>query len=196
MVADGVHVLLGPAVVMVLLRTRRVEPYLVALLFAGVPDLDRYLFDVLSLPTNGYVWESVFVHRGITHSLLAMALFVGLAYLIGEWRAGAIGYGSHLTADLLTGGIQLFSPFALQRYGLELNWLLASAVTGASSSAVLVVGVMAMSHPERVDQFRAVVRRRVRASEWTWAWASRRWRRWRGAAGDGSAADPAEYDRD
>ena len=190
MVADGVHVMLGPALVMVLLRTERVEPYLVALLFAGVPDLDRYLFGALSLPTSGYLWESVFVHRGITHSLLAMALFVGLAYLLGEWRAGAIGYGSHLFADFLTGGVQLFSPFVVYRYGLELNWLLASATTGAFSSVVLVVGVAAMAHPERADRLRTAVRRRVR----TPGWASRWWRRWREAVRDGPAAEQAEYE--
>jgi inner membrane protein len=188
MVADGVHVLLGPALVMILLRTERVEPYLVALLFAGVPDLDRYLFGALSLPTNGYVWESVFVHRGITHSLLAMALFVGIAYLIGEWRAGAIGYGSHLTADFLTGGVELFSPFVVQRYGLELNWLLASATAGALSAVVLTGGVMVMAHPERADRLRTALHSHVRPRWWP-SW-------WRGAARGGAAVDPSEPDQD
>lgn len=186
MVADGVHVLLGPALVMVLLRTERVEPYLVALLFAGVPDLDRYLFG--SLLAEGYLWDSILVHRGITHSLLAMALFVGLAHLIGEWRAGAIGYGSHLATDFLTGGIQLFSPFTLQRYGLELNWLLASATTGAVSSAVLVAGVIAMTHPERADRLRIALYSRVRPPGWV--------SQWRGVARGGPGAGPSEHDQD
>ena len=190
MVADGVHVLLGPALVMVLLRTDRVEPYLVALLFAGVPDLDRYLFGALALPTNGYLWESVFVHRGITHSLLAMALFVGIAYLIGEWRAGAIGYGSHLTADFLTGGVELFSPFVVQRYGLELNWLLASATTGAFSGVVLVVGVAAMSNPERADRLRTALHSRIPSTGWV-----SRWHRSPEVARDGPGA-ASEPDQD
>lgn len=172
MVADGVHVLLGAALVMVLLRTERVEPYLVALLFAGVPDLDRYVFGPLI--AAGHLSGPLWAHRGITHSLLAMALFVGLALLLREWRAGAIGYGSHLVADFLTGTLRLFAPFDLRAYGLGLDWLLGSAVAGGFSGVVLVVGLVAMAHPERVARLRLGVRRRARGAQWSRRWPHRR----------------------
>jgi inner membrane protein len=185
MVADGVHVLLGPALVMLLLRTERVEPYLVALLFAGVPDLDRYLFG--PLVAGGYLSGPLWVHRGISHSLLAMALFVGLGFLIGEWRAGAIGYGSHLAADFLTGGVRLLVPFDAGTYGLGFDWLVGSAIAGGFSSVVLIVGLVAMVHRERADRVRTAVLRRARVA---------RWRRVREAAPDRPVADPAEQDGD
>jgi len=190
MVADGVHVLFAPALVMVLLRTDRAEPYLVAVLFAGVPDLDRFLFG--SLVAGRYLSGPVWAHRGLTHSLLAMALFVGIAYLVGEWRAGAIGYGSHLAADFLTGGVRLFVPFDTGTYGLGFDWLLGSALAGAFSSVVLIAGLAAMAHRERADRLRTAVLRRAGRTRGE----STRWRRVREAAPDRLVADPAEQDGD
>lgn len=168
MVADGIHVLLGPALVMVLFRTDRAEPYLVAMLFAGVPDLDRYLFSPLI--AGGYLAGPLWAHRGITHSLLAMALFVGLAYLVSETRAGAIGYGSHLATDFLTGNIRLLAPYDVTAYGLGYDWLLGSTVAGAFSGVVLICGLVVMTHRERVDRLRARARSRVLALRWRLRW--------------------------
>lgn len=187
MVADGIHVLLGPALVMVLLRSDRAEPYLVAMLLAGVPDLDRYLFSPLI--TGGYLTGPLWAHRGITHSLLVMALFVYLAYLVGETRAGALGYGSHLAADFLTGSIRLFAPFDVVAYGFGYDWLLGSTVAGVFSGVVLIVGVAAMAHPERVDRLRRGVRRLVRALGWQW-WL------WRAGGRDASPVDAADGEGD
>ena len=187
MVADGVHVLLGPALVLVLLRTERVEPYLVAMLFAGLPDIDRYLFSPLI--AGGYLTGPLWAHRGITHSLLVMALFVGVAYLMGETRAGAIGYGSHLATDFLTGSIRLFAPFDVVAYGLGYDWLLGSTVAGAFSGVVLIGGVVAMAHRERVDRLRTAARRGIRTLGWPLRWS-------RGRSGNAPPVDRTESDRD
>jgi inner membrane protein len=189
MVADGVHVLLGPALVMLLFRSGRAEPYLVAMLSAGLPDLDRFLFGPLI--DWGYLAGPLWAHRGITHSLLVMALFVGLAHQVDEARAGAIGYGSHLAADFLTGNVRLFAPFDVTAYGLGYDWLLGSAVAGGFSSVVLVVGVVAMARRERVDRLRRGVRGRVPVPEWA---TSRR--RVSEAAPDAPTADPSEQELD
>lgn len=135
MVADGVHILLGVALVALLLRTDRVEPYLVVILAAGLPDLDRYLFTPFIY--SGHLSGPIWTHRGITHSLVALLLFVGLAHLAGEWRPAALGYGSHLLADFVTGGIRLFAPFSVQPHGLYYDWMLGNVVAG--TFALLVV---------------------------------------------------------
>lgn len=142
MVADGVHVLFAIALVVVLLRTRRAEPYLIAVLAAGGPDLDRYLFAPFIY--RGYLAGPLWTHRGITHSLFLMAVFVAVAYAVGHWRAGVIGYGSHLVADYATGGIRLFAPLDASLYGLYLDWMLGNLVVGAFSVVVIAVGLGAM----------------------------------------------------
>lgn len=150
MVADGVHVLFGIALVMVLLRTRRVEPYLIVVLAASLPDLDRYLF--VPFLYRGYLVGPLWTHRGITHSLVCMALFVAVAYAVGHWRAGAVGYGSHLAADYATGGIRLFAPFDDALYGLYLDWMLGNIVVGSFSAIVMLVGLGVMlTAPEGRD---------------------------------------------
>ncbi|WP_132057967.1 metal-dependent hydrolase [Halorussus amylolyticus] len=136
MVADGIHILLGVALVMILLRTQQVEPYLVVVPCGGLPDLDRYLFAPLLY--RGYVTGALWTHRGITHSLFAMGLVVLLAASVGQWRAAAIGYGSHLLADIATGGVRLLAPFDRTPYGLYYDWMLGNLVAG--TFAVFVVG--------------------------------------------------------
>lgn len=142
MVADGVHVLLAVSLVVAVLRTRRAEPYLVAILTASVPDLDKYLFTPFVYA--GYLSGSLWTHRGITHSLLVLLLFVGAARRVGHWRAAAIGYGSHLVADYLTGGIRLFAPFTVRLYGLYYDWMLGNVVAGSFAVVVTLAGLAAM----------------------------------------------------
>jgi inner membrane protein len=141
-VADGVHILLAVALVIVLLRTERVEPYLVAILAAGVPDLDKYLFTPLIY--SGYLSGPIWTHRGITHSLFAFALFVGAAHLVGQGRAAAVGYGSHLAADFATGAIRLFAPFTVRLHGLYYDWVFGNVVAGTFALAVTLAGLAAM----------------------------------------------------
>lgn len=165
MVADGVHILLAVALVIVVLRTDRAEPYLIAILAAGIPDLDRYLFTPLLY--SGYLTGPVWTHRGITHSLVAFLLFVAIARSVGHWRAAALGYGSHLVADYFTGSIRLFAPFSPRPYGLYYDWMLGNVVAGSFAVVVVLLGLAALLRRESAT---ADVERRTdpfgRLSEW------------------------------
>jgi inner membrane protein len=136
MVADGIHILLAVALFAFLSRTDSVEAYLVVIVASGLPDLDRYMFTPFIY--SGYLSGPMWTHRGITHSLFALLLFVGAGHLLGHWRAAAVGYGSHLAADFLTGGIRLFSPLTISYHGLYYDWMVGNVVAGAF--ATLVIG--------------------------------------------------------
>jgi inner membrane protein len=139
MVADGAHILLGLALVLVLFRARRAEPYLVAVLAAAIPDSDKFVFD--PLVRLGLVDGILWTHRGLTHSLLFGLLLIAVLSLIGPWRAAAVGFVSHVTFDFLTGGVRLFAPFDTGLYGLEFDWLLVNVLTMAVSVTVLFGGL-------------------------------------------------------
>jgi inner membrane protein len=140
MVADGAHLLLSLALVLVLFRARRAEPYLVAVLAAAIPDSDKFVFD--PLVRMGFVDGVVWTHRGLTHSLLFGVLLISVLSLIGPWRAAAVGFVSHVTFDFLTGGVRLFAPFDTGLYGLEFDWLLVNILTMAASVTVLFGGLL------------------------------------------------------
>lgn len=152
MVADGIHILLGVALVAVLVRPDHVEAYLVVILAAGLPDLDRYLF--APLVYNGYLSGPIWTHRGITHSLAVMILVVWVAHAVGMWRPAAVGYGSHLVADFLTGGIRLLAPFSDQLYGLYYDWMLGNVIAG--TFAALVIGADLAARVRSGDETHAV----------------------------------------
>lgn len=154
MVADSVHILVGVALVVLVNRTDDAVPYLVAALTAAVPDVDVFLFTFVFPGASA----PVFAHRGITHSLLAAAVVVALFAPLGQWRAAALGYGSHLAADCLTGRAMLLAPATADAYGVVFGWYVASAVVGAAAIAVILGAVVAFSRPEAV----AAVRHRAR----------------------------------
>lgn len=131
MVADSIHILFGMALVAVLVRARRPEPYLVAALAAALPDIDIFLFE--PLVSNGAVSNAVLAHRGFTHSLFAFATFVLAAWAIGQWLPAAIAYGSHLFADSVTGGVMLFAPVSTELYGFSFDWILSNVFVGVAS---------------------------------------------------------------
>ncbi|MFW5948856.1 MAG: metal-dependent hydrolase [Halolamina sp.] len=139
MVADGSHLLLSLALVLVLFRARRAEPYLVAVLAAAIPDSDKFVFD--PLVRMGFVDGVVWTHRGLTHSLLFGVGLVLLLSLVGPWRAAAVGYVSHITFDFLSGGVRLFAPLHPQLYGIELNWILLNVATMVFSVSVILGGL-------------------------------------------------------
>lgn len=148
MVADGIHVLLGMALVSVVLRARRPEPYIVAALAAALPDIDIFLLDPR---LYGDIATSIlWAHRGLTHSLLAFVVFVIAAWTVGQWRAAALGYGSHVLADAATGGTMLFVPVSAQRYGFHLDWMLVNVALGILS-ILLIVGWLFVLLGERSD---------------------------------------------
>lgn len=156
MVADGAHLLLSLALVVLLFRARRAEPYLVAVLAAAIPDSDKFLFD--PLVQLGYVDGAVWTHRGLTHSLLFGVLLILVLSMLGPWRAAAVGFVSHITFDFLTGGVRLFVPFDPGLYGLQLSWLLLNIMTMVFSVTVILAALLHLRHRERVQRLLARLR--------------------------------------
>ncbi|GAB3674569.1 hypothetical protein GCM10028856_30480 [Halopiger thermotolerans] len=148
MVADGPHILLSMALVFLLLRKRRVEPYFVTVLAASIPDADKVLFS--SLIERGYVDGVIWFHRGVTHSLVFGVLLVAVLGLVGPWRAAVIGVFSHLCLDFLTGGVRLFIPLDNGLYGLKFDWVLTNAVATVVAVTVLFVELLARKYRVRI----------------------------------------------
>lgn len=142
MVATGVHVLLGLALVTLVSRSDRVEPYLVAALAAAVPDADTFVFR--PLVEFGYVGGVLWSHRALTHSLFAGLVVVALSAYFGPWWAAAVGIGSHVAMDLLSGGVRLFAPIDNAVYGLSVDWLLLNMVASLFAVAVILGGLVGM----------------------------------------------------
>lgn len=144
MVATGVHILLSLALVLLVVRSERPEPYLVAALAATVPDADTFVFRPLI--ELGYVSSVAWTHRGLTHSLLAGFVVVALLSAFGPWRAAAIGFGSHVVFDMLSGGVRLFAPVEQTLYGVSLDWLLLNMFASAVAVAVILSGLLGMKY--------------------------------------------------
>jgi membrane-bound metal-dependent hydrolase YbcI (DUF457 family) len=89
--------------------------FLAALLLGLLPDIDtpRSLLGNLLRPLSTVI-EGRYGHRTITHSLAALLLVAGVAYLLTSsfWLVLAGAYASHLLVDLLIGasGIALCWP--------------------------------------------------------------------------------------
>ena len=148
MVADGVHILLAIALVYLCFRTTDAGPYLVAGLGASVPDVDMYLFRPLI--ELGYVDGVVWGHRGATHSVFMGLLLVALVAMVGPWRPAALGFGSHVTFDLVTGGVRLFAPASAALVGVSGGWLLFNLLATIVAATVLVTAIVRMNPgPER-----------------------------------------------
>ncbi|ELZ18102.1 metal-dependent hydrolase [Natrinema limicola] len=144
MVATGVHILVGLALVMLMGRSRRPEPYLVAALAATVPDSDTFVFQ--PLVELGYVAGALWSHRGLTHSLLGGIIVVALLAYFGPRWAAAIGFGSHLVLDVFSGGVQLFAPLDQTLYGLSVDWLLLNSLTSAVAVPMILGGLLTLKH--------------------------------------------------
>lgn len=153
MVADGAHLLLSLALVLLLFRARRAEPYLVAVLAAAIPDADKFVFD--PLVHHGYVDGLIWTHRGLTHSLLFGVLLVLVLSQMGPWRAAAVGFFSHVTFDFLTGGVRLFVPFDSGLYGLEFSWVLVNVLTMVFSVTAIFAMLLYSRHRVRVRRLLA-----------------------------------------
>ncbi|QLK26935.1 metal-dependent hydrolase [Natrinema zhouii] len=144
MVATGVHILVGLALVVLVVRSDRPEPYLVAALAAAVPDIDTFVFRPLI--ELGYVSSLLWSHRGLTHSLLGGVVIVALLSPFGPWRAAAVGFGSHVVLDTLSGGVRLFAPVDQTLYGISLDWLLLNAITSVLAITMILGGLLDMKY--------------------------------------------------
>lgn len=111
-----------------------------AVMGALLPDIDhpKSWVGQRTWPVSAAI-ASVLGHRGITHSALAVAALVGLLAQVG-WRRGAVaalavGYLSHLFADMLTPqGLRLAWP-------LKRIWGVPLCRSGSLAEA-LVVGLL------------------------------------------------------
>ncbi|SDE88070.1 metal-dependent hydrolase [Halorientalis regularis] len=148
MVADGAHILLSMALVYLLLRERRPEPYFVAVLAASIPDADKFVFT--PLVRLGYLDGVVWFHRGVMHSLLFGAILVAVLSLFGSRRAAIIGVVSHLCLDFLTGGVRLLVPLDNGLYGLEIGWLLTNVAAMVVAATILFAGLVDRRYRSRI----------------------------------------------
>ncbi len=102
------------------------------------------------LPGVGGAVQLVASHRGPTHTIMFIALLLGLLSVIGapQWiiAAAAGGLVSHLLADMLTvAGVPLFMPLSRRSFRLApyvvlkaTSWLLESVAT---VGAMAVIGL-------------------------------------------------------
>ncbi len=139
------HVVVGLAawtVVATLQRLPPLDPAYVALAAAGslLPDMDhpKSWIGRRSRPLSTAL-GAAFGHRGATHSAAAVLGLVALlqaGYHPGAVCALAVGYASHLAADVLTPqGLPLTWP-------LRLTWRLPLYRTGSRREAVVVAAVV------------------------------------------------------
>lgn len=136
---DAVHILLAVALVALLLRSKKVDRYLVATAGVSFPMADHFL--ITPLIELGYLSGPIWVHRSITHSLVAGIIFVGILYLFGFWKSSLIGYSAHLVPDFFMGGVKLFLPFSAAVYGFHFPSFL-NAVVGLFSGAVILGAII------------------------------------------------------
>lgn len=144
MVATGVHILIGLALAVLVYRSERAEPYLVAALAAAAPDIDTFVFR--PLVELGYVSGPLWTHRGLTHSLLGGVVVIVLLSSVGPWRVAAIGFGSHVVFDMLTGGVRLFVPVDPTLYGTAVDWLLLNMLASVVAVTLILGGLLGMKY--------------------------------------------------
>lgn len=126
------HAALGATLGKLLLPDRRHWPYWVAAgLCAALPDVDSVGYRL------GVPYDSLWGHRGLTHSLLAAAVVAGVGTLLGQLArpgqrpaAGRLALllflatASHGLLDAMTTGglgVAFFSPWELKRYFFSLR---------------------------------------------------------------------------
>jgi len=86
--------------------------------------------------------NAVFGHRTVTHSAVLLAVCVWLArhegVLAGAWGALLLGYGTHIAADMVSGGCQALYPVSRSRIAV---W--PHVRTGGAGEMALLVPILA-----------------------------------------------------
>jgi len=125
-----------------LLHFSPVDPLYLGLAVAGalLPDVDhpQSWIGRRTRPLSTTL-AKILGHRGVTHSAIAVlglvALLLHVGYRRGEVSALAIGYASHLAADMLTPrGLRLAWP-------LKQSWGLPLCRTGSAAEPAIVVAL-------------------------------------------------------
>lgn len=113
-----------------------------AMLGATLPDIDHPESTVgRRVKWLSYPIRMLFGHRGITHSLFAVAGMFWLAFVFGNvWLSWlALGYLLHLVGDYLTdSGIPLFYPLSRRRH----HFLITGSTNGASEPLIVAMVVL------------------------------------------------------
>jgi inner membrane protein len=120
---------------------------LIGFLAAAAPDLD-FVFGFL-----GPI-EYLYLHRGITHSLILLPLW---AFLLAKlcaviwrrdrpWKAYfgilALGIGIHIAGDWITSfGTMIFAPFSDTRYGIGTTFIIDFWFTGIIAAGLLAAWI-------------------------------------------------------
>lgn len=171
----GSHVALGAAAWMLAapyFGQDPLQPVALGLAVAGslLPDIDHpKSWAGQRLRPVSTMIALVFGHRGVTHSLLALAgCWAALRYATGvprDWAAPVVvGYLSHLVADLLTpGGLRLAWP-------LRGTWALPLCRSGSPFEPLVVALAMSLAWyalPERPDPRAALQRVGLCVECWT-----------------------------
>lgn len=123
----------------------KVLPFALISIFASLlPDIDHFksfisnkkvlmwcafliMFLLLEIDLYKILWiiawyylSKMSGHRNFSHSIFSIILFFPVFYLTGTYVYFAIGYLSHLIADMISGGVSLFYPLVKQRIGINL----------------------------------------------------------------------------
>jgi inner membrane protein len=121
------HAVLGATLGKLLLPKREYWPYwVVAAICAALPDVDSVGYRL------GVPYDSLWGHRGLTHSLLAAAVVAAVGTGLGQFRPASrrapagrlalllfLATASHGLLDAMTTGglgVAFFSPWDLKRY--------------------------------------------------------------------------------
>ena len=116
---------------------------LASIVGALLPDIDHRNSTISRKPIMGAVGAILRLgvsHRGITHSLLALAL-VGIVGTLAHEQVGvalALGYASHLALDMLTpSGVPLYAPLSWRMVKIAHKAIL-GAIKGVLQRALII----------------------------------------------------------
>ncbi|PTD94205.1 hypothetical protein C9439_03920 [archaeon SCG-AAA382B04] len=132
---DVIHILLAVALIALFLRTEELNQYLVGVMGVSFPIIDHFF--ITPLIELGYIGGPLWIHRSITHSFLAGAIFVAIFYYLGYEKPALIGYSAHLVPDYFMGGVKPFLPFNPTTYGFQLPKYITALVALFSGTIIL-----------------------------------------------------------
>lgn len=118
------HVMIGIASYIAMGEPIAIVPLLAVGLGSLLPDADHQHATINKMIPPLKLVTHFTTHRGITHSLLAIFLLVGVAIITGSSIAHGIawGYTAHIMADMLTvSGVRLLTP--LSDKNIRIAWL-------------------------------------------------------------------------
>jgi inner membrane protein len=137
---DSIHILLAVMLVYIFKR-RRVPDFLVGVVSVSSPMSDHYL--ITPLISLGFLPASpLWVHRSITHSLLAGVVIVAVFWRLGYALPSFLGYSAHIVPDFFFGGVKLLLPFDSTIYGFNWSPSIVESIIGLGFVIVVIHGLL------------------------------------------------------